>query len=113
MPYPLDTTSLAFSLRFPPAPEHIWEVVDGQRQRTETPRLDRNGEPLHSYACHVTGAGRDDQVRVKVAGAPPADAVAGAAVRFVGLVLGVTNGHTWLRADSVEVLGTADEWPTR
>ncbi len=104
MPYPLDTTRLTFTLRFEPSPEHVWDVTDGQRQRTDAPRLDRDGKPLHSYACQVLGAGRDDQVRVKVAGLPPAGAEAGAVVSFTGLVMGVTNGHAWLRADAVQVL---------
>lgn len=109
MPFPLDTTALTFTLRFDPAPEHVWEVIDGQRQKTGTPRCDRDGKPLHSYACQVLGAGRDDQVRIKVAGDPPAGAAPGAVLTFTGLVTGVTNGHTWMRADSVR-LATEGAW---
>ena len=105
MPFPLDTSALTFTLRFDPAAEVVWEVLDGQRQRTDVARADRDGKPLHSYACQVLGAGRDDQVRVKVAGAPPAGASAGATVTFTGLVMGVTNGHQWMRAEGVQVVG--------
>ena len=103
MPFPLDTSAPTFTLRFEPSPEVVWEVIDGQRQRTDVPRCDRDGMALHSYACQVLGAGRDDQARIKVAGPPPAGAEAGTTVAFTGLVLGVTNGHTWMRADAVRV----------
>lgn len=108
MPFPVDSSRLSFTLRFEPTPDYVWTPGNGGRGvRTDEVRTNADGAPVYSYACLVQGAGRDDLVRVKVPGQPPAGLLPGTAVTFSGLVVGEYNGRLWLRADSAAAVGHA------